>query len=121
MVSLLAGGSADPLSGWLDAARAIGGLGGSAVLVLVLLGFFTDRLATGSRVRGLEAALAARDEFYQKQLDVKDQQIERVRESRDQLQAGMLDKAVPAIARSALILERLAPLVSTDVSVRRTE
>lgn len=94
----------------LSVVKVIGGLGGTSLLALGLLAFYKGWIVRGAEVERMRGEMAAKDAA----LERKDDQI-------SALQAGLIDKAVPALARATLVLEKLSPLITTDVSVRRSE
>lgn len=113
-VPLLIGG---PPAGAIVAATVTGGGDGvnitsligtvvtpTIVIILLLLG----KLRTEPEVKRLEQS----NETMRQTILAKDNDMQ-------QLQAGLVDKAIPALTRSTLILETLAPVIQTEVHLRR--
>lgn len=75
-------------------------------LVIVLLLF--GKLRTEPEVKRLEADI----DSLRAQVREKDAQI-------NTLQTGIVDKAIPALARTTLVLETISPLLQTEVHLRR--
>lgn len=76
-----------------------------AIVVLLLL---LGKLRTEGEVKRLESESERKDGL----IDQKDGQI-------TTLQASLVDKAIPALVRSTLILESLSPLLRTEVTLHR--
>lgn len=74
------------------------------VIILLLLG----KLRTEPEVKRLESENTS----LRAQVHDKDAQM-------ISLQSGLVDKAIPALTRSTLVLETLSPLLQTEVHLRR--
>jgi hypothetical protein len=66
-----------------------------------LIAFLTGKIRPGKEVESLEARLAVKDKI----IEQKDTQIAA-------LSAGLMDRALPILERTTLILERVLPLLN---------
>lgn len=92
-------------------AQIAGSLTLTMALIVGLVWLATGRVVPRARVEQLEKQLDAKDVALQR----KDEQIQKLNDQNQALNKGLLDTAVPALARAALILEKY----HTDTTVRR--
>lgn len=74
------------------------------VIILLLMG----KLRTEPEVKRIEKSLSEANAT----VAVKDKQLQ-------DLQAGLVDKAIPALTRTTLVLETIAPMLQTELHLRR--
>jgi len=97
--------AADSGSGGVDVSSL---LGTAVTPVLVILLLLTGKLRTENEVKNRDETIAN----LRQQIHDKDAQL-------GALQAGVVDKAIPALTRTALVLEKLSPMLTPDVTTHR--
>lgn len=113
-IALLA--AVDPGTPSLDLPTITGvvtSLGVTGCLIVGIYWLVTGRLAPKSVIDRMQTQIDAKDAALQR----KDEQIQKLNDQNQALNKGLLDTAVPALARAALILEKY----HTDTTVRRSE
>lgn len=98
-------------------AQWISGLGAPALLALGIAGFIRNWVYTRATYEAMRTQLQGQIDAKDAALIRKDQQIQELHDQNASLNKGMLDVAVPALARAALIMEKF----HTDTTVRRSE
>lgn len=97
--------------------RLISGIGFTGLLVLNLLAFWRRWVVTAFELDQLRTTMQAQIDAKDAALVRKDALIESLHDENQALVQGIVEKFVPALARSALILEKF----HTDTAVRRAE
>jgi hypothetical protein len=97
--------------------RVIAGLPASALLAIALIAFARDWVYSRRNYEAMRAQLQSQIDAKDAALVRKDAIVESLHAENKALVEGIVEKFVPALARSALILEKF----HTDTTVRRAE